>query len=270
MRKLFLIVVVLISCAFKSQDVTLDSLKYRADYILTYQNDSTDIHSKQQENFMLLIGTNKSLFVSENTFKRDSIRNEVIKSKNLAGLNMGNVPKSAFSYWIVKNVPEKNVSFYDLLFRTAIKYQEEINFEWELTSQKENIGSTNCGIAFVNYGGRRYKTWYSLDISIPEGPYKFFGLPGLILKMKDTKGYYTFELSGFKNVSKENGLIMLEDRLFNGASATKKQYLSAKDSYINNMGAELQRSGITIGNDAIKNAQYRERKKNNPIELSDK
>lgn len=59
----------------------------------------------------------------------------------------------------------------------------------------------------------------------------------------------------------------MESRLFNGTSATKQQYLSAKNNYIDNMGEELRRSGIIIGNDALKNAQNRERKKNNPIEL---
>ncbi|QOR72970.1 hypothetical protein IMZ16_05320 [Cruoricaptor ignavus] len=85
--------------------------------------------------------------------------------------------------------------------------------------------------------------------------------------MEDEKGYYKFELSNFKDVSKQRSLIAMESRLFNGTSATKQQYLSAKNNYIDNMGEELRRSGIIIGNDALKNAQNRERKKNNPIEL---
>ncbi|SHI36365.1 GLPGLI family protein [Cruoricaptor ignavus] len=267
MNKIIFIIAILISCVFKSQDVVIDSLKYHADYILTYQSDSTDLNSRKQENFILFIGRKKSLFVSENTFKRDSIRNEVVKSNNLSGLNLANVPKSAFSYRIVKDIPEKTVSFYDLLFRTAINYTEKMLLDWVITSQKENIENMECGIAYLNYGGRKYKTWYSLDIAIPEGPYKFSGLPGLILKMEDEKGYYKFELSNFKDVSKQRSLIAMESRLFNGTSATKQQYLSAKNNYIDNMGEELRRSGIIIGNDALKNAQNRERKKNNPIEL---
>lgn len=115
----------------------------------------------------------------------------------------------------MKNIPAKTVVFYDLLFRNPINYKESMNFDWELAQQKEKIGSLMCEIAYVNYAVRTYKTWYSLDIPIPEGSYKFFGLPGLIVKMEDTKGYYTFELFSFKNDSEHKELISMESRLFN-------------------------------------------------------
>lgn len=95
---------------------------------------------------MLLIGGNQSLFVSENTFKRDSIRNELMQTQNISGLNLANSPKSAFSNRIVKNTSEKNVIFYDLLFRTAINYKEKIDFNWELTAQKEKIQNLKVGL----------------------------------------------------------------------------------------------------------------------------
>lgn len=267
MKKNIFIVILLIGCLFKSQDILIDSLKYRADYQLSYQNDSIDVYSKDQENFILFIGNLQSLFVSENTFKRDSLKNALIKSRNISGFNLANVPKSEFSYRIVKNRSDKSIVFYDLLFRTSINYKESVKLDWDLTDQKEKIGSLMCGIAYVNYGGRRYKTWYSSDIPIPEGPYKFFGLPGLIIKMEDTKGHYKFELLSFKDKTSEKELITMESRLFSGTSTTKHKYLSAKDDYINNLGEQLKQSGIMIGNDAIKNVQKRERKKNNPIEL---
>ncbi|MDD3333554.1 MAG: GLPGLI family protein [Proteiniphilum sp.] len=31
------------------------------------------------------------------------------------------------------------------------------------------------------------------------GPWKFSGLPGLIMSIQDTKGHYTFEISGLEN-----------------------------------------------------------------------
>ncbi len=267
MGKIFFIIILLTGCLVRSQEIIVDSLKYRADYILSYQSDSTDIYSKQQENFILLIGKNHSLFVSENTFKRDSIRNELVKNQNITGLNLANVPKSAFSYRIMKSTLAKTVTFYDLLFRTAINYEEKVSFNWELTGKKEKLHDMDSGVAYVNYAGRRYKAWYSSGIAMPEGPYKFFGLPGLILKIEDTKGYYKFELTDFKNLTNQKGVIKMESRLLNGTSTTKQQYLSAKENHINNLGAALQQSGITVGNEAIKSVQNRERKKNNPIEL---
>ncbi len=266
-KNIFILFVLFFYTAKAQEDVKIDSLKYRIDYVLSYQNDSTDVHSKDQEEFILMVGKEKSLFVSSNTYKRDSIKNEMFRSRNVSGLNLSNVPKSSFSYRILKNLYDKSVSFHDVFFRTPINYQEKMNLDWQITKDKEKIENLDCGIAYVNYGGRRFKTWYALEIPIAEGPYKFFGLPGLIVKMEDTKGYYKFELSRFKDVSNQKELIVMEKRLLNGKTTTKQDFLSAKINYINNMGEELMKSGIMIGNDAIKKAQDRERKKNNPIEL---
>jgi len=39
------------------------------------------------------------------------------------------------------------------------------------------------------------------EIPISDGPYKFNGLPGLILEIYDTKKYWNFEFFGFKKLS---------------------------------------------------------------------
>ncbi|MBT0573536.1 hypothetical protein OKE68_03370 [Riemerella anatipestifer] len=59
----------------------------------------------------------------------------------------------------------------------------------------------------------------------------------------------------------------MENNHINGKKITKKEYLNAKKNYIDNLGEELRNSGIFIGADAIKKAQDRAKKKNNPIEL---
>ena len=40
--------------------------------------------------------------------------------------------------------------------------------------------------------------WFTSEIPISEGPWKFHGLPGLIVKLHDTKRHYEFELVSFK------------------------------------------------------------------------
>jgi GLPGLI family protein len=40
--------------------------------------------------------------------------------------------------------------------------------------------------ATVNYAGRDWSAWYNLTYQL-HGPYKFHGLPGLVMMLKDRK-----------------------------------------------------------------------------------
>ncbi len=46
--------------------------------------------------------------------------------------------------------------------------------------------------------------WYTTEIPINDGPYKFFGLPGLIIKLYDEKEHYVFEMTKLERY--ENGV----------------------------------------------------------------
>jgi len=46
--------------------------------------------------------------------------------------------------------------------------------------------------AIIDYGGRHWVAWFSPDIPIINGPYKFTGLPGLIIRIGDTKDQFSF------------------------------------------------------------------------------
>lgn len=50
--------------------------------------------------------------------------------------------------------------------------------------------------AECTYGGRKWVAWFSPEISISDGPYKFSGLPGLIVKLESSDGDYRFTLAG--------------------------------------------------------------------------
>lgn len=52
--------------------------------------------------------------------------------------------------------------------------------------------------ATVSHEGREYTAWYTTEIPIADGPYKFWGLPGLILKISDSENHYNFTLESFE------------------------------------------------------------------------
>jgi len=66
--------------------------------------------------------------------------------------------------------------------------------DWTMHTEQDTIVGIPCSRATTEYGGRTYTAWYAQDIPIPDGPHVFSGLPGLILKVEDSKGWYTFTL----------------------------------------------------------------------------
>jgi GLPGLI family protein len=59
---------------------------------------------------------------------------------------------------------------------------------WILSEDEKKIQGYNCKKASSLFKGRNYTAWFSPEIPIPEGPYKFKGLPGLILEIEDDRG----------------------------------------------------------------------------------
>ena len=51
--------------------------------------------------------------------------------------------------------------------------------------------------------GRKWTAWFTTEIPIQDGPYKFRGLPGLIVKIEDETKSHCFALNGIKNLTPE-------------------------------------------------------------------
>lgn len=64
---------------------------------------------------------------------------------------------------------------------------------WTIYNDTLTIVGHLCQKATCNFRGRDYTAWFALDIPISNGPWKFGGLPGIILKIYDNKRLYTFE-----------------------------------------------------------------------------
>lgn len=66
---------------------------------------------------------------------------------------------------------------------------------WQIDQTADStISGVRCLRARVHYGGRDYVAWFAPEIPIPDGPYVFNGLPGLITLVYDRAGWYRFEL----------------------------------------------------------------------------
>ena len=74
-------------------------------------------------------------------------------------------------------------------------------FHWALKSETMTIEGYLASKAVMTYGGRDWTAWYTEDIPVDGGPYKFCGLPGLILKVSSEDGSYGWTLTGIEKRS---------------------------------------------------------------------
>jgi len=65
--------------------------------------------------------------------------------------------------------------------------------EWTLQADTATFLGHPCQKATCRWRGRDYIAWFAPDIPIRRGPWKFGGLPGLIMKIHDVDSLYVFE-----------------------------------------------------------------------------
>lgn len=60
-------------------------------------------------------------------------------------------------------------------------------FNWVITKDSMTILGYKCVMAKMDFRGRRYTAYFTTEIPIAAGPWKFNGLPGLILQIEDDR-----------------------------------------------------------------------------------
>jgi len=70
--------------------------------------------------------------------------------------------------------------------------------QWTLHNETQTVIGYKCQRATCRFRGRDFEAWFAPSIPVKQGPWKFQGLPGLILKVYDKDKLYTFEAIGME------------------------------------------------------------------------
>lgn len=152
---------------------------------------------------VLDISKDKSIYQDYSGIAQDSIIVNAVKKMEKSGVfvditKMVKMPK--FAYKVNKVYPSMKQTYVDRISNKYFGYEDELKFNWNILSDKEKIGDYNTQKATVEYGGRKWTAWFSTDLPFPDGPYRFYGLPGLIVKVEDDGQNYSWLLKGNKKV----------------------------------------------------------------------
>jgi GLPGLI family protein len=243
-------------------------LQYKFIYNLTYQIDSTDVNSAgRSERTILFSNDSESIFLSENKFIRDSLlqRMKNISVENNSTLDISQFPRTKFKYKIVNKKSLDKLIYYDEIFTTKFMYEEsKKKLEWNIHKDISNIKGFKCQKATTFYGGRYYSAWFTNEIPISDGPYKFKGLPGLIVKISDSKNHYVFELISHHTIN-YSYLDFISFNYYHKVS--KSLFFKKQEDFNKNPILKMEEVGVTFDEQTEKALKIKMKKRNNPIEL---
>ena len=166
--------------------------------------------------FPLLFSAQTHRFIYQFHYKLDSTATELAAENMILDINPDDVKFYPYSYaetdslniirgqrrsrWddhlpavIRKKDSFENTSLILLNDLFSLKSTDKMN--WKLLNDTKVDGQYKLQKATTTFGGRNWIAWFSKDVNLSEGPYKFRGLPGLIFEIEDDKKNFIFKLS---------------------------------------------------------------------------
>ena len=169
-------------------------------YEYKFVSDSTKKDVVASEMMFLDITKNSSKYYSREVYVQDSIMRADLEKQMKAGVSNFNIKrndaKGKVRYKVTKDY-QKNKTYLNVRIGSdSYKVLEDRVLDWKILPEKEKIGNWEAQKATTEFGGRKWTAWFCEEIPLSDGPYKFKGLPGLIVKISDADNSHVMELKG--------------------------------------------------------------------------
>lgn len=194
MKKIFIILLLFITCFNFSSQIL------KTDFVAAYNVEYPIYNKKNAEQFLLFINSkeNTSFYRSTNQYILDSLK---------AGKEINNddfTASTKYTTALGEEVLKKGNTFtvYETIVDAKVKYKESADLKWTVLNDTKTYAGYKTRKAYTIAYGRKWIAWYTDALPLNFGPYKFCGLPGLIINMYDENGQYYFTLSVFKRKSR--------------------------------------------------------------------
>ncbi|MEP7238613.1 MAG: GLPGLI family protein [Ferruginibacter sp.] len=97
--------------------------------------------------------------------------------------------------------------------------------KWTITNEVKMINNYTCTKAIAYFRGRDYVAWFTTDIAIVAAPWKFTGLPGLVMDIEDTKFQVKIYVQQIEYPTAEN----VPNFVNSGTKITMEKYFTFRD-----------------------------------------
>ena len=157
---------------------------------------------------------------------------------------------------------KKEVLFHGILQGNYFLVSDSYNpYQWKITEETKKIGGYSCTKATTSFRGRDWIAWFAPEIPLPYGPWKLYGLPGLIMEAQDGTGTFTMQAVKVEftkdPVVQKDFTTLYETK--NKVPVSYQQFLQDQQEYLDNTRARIE---------AKHNVQYEPAQKRNGKEIS--
>ncbi len=175
--------------------IIMNAQTHRFIYELQYRSDANDA-AYEKEEMVLDINPEEVKFYEFEFLVNDSL--------NILHGGMSSQHTSQSEQTIIrkKNTNTNKNYFQIQMMPYYYVFETEDNIQWKIETDTKKINNYSLQKATARFGGRNWTAWFTSDINIPEGPYKFRGLPGLVLYVEDDKKDYVYSFSRNINLPK--------------------------------------------------------------------
>ena len=266
----FIIIILSLFCSFQAfpqlfetSTKELGKAELIVTYSLDFQRDSLNPERIGHDDMVLFIGKDISEFLSYNSFVMDNEMKKIYTESQFQEYANTIPPMPKFLYYIYKNYPTGKITYTEYIMPDHFRYEENLElFTWQLSTDTATIGGYHAQKATTSFGGRDWVAWFAPELPYNDGPYKFNGLPGLIVKVYDTRNHYVFEMTSIEK-AQEGTLITMREKQY--IETTKFGFFKAEDAFRDDIINRVKEKGASSDDQQL--AARNVARRNNPLEL---
>lgn len=156
--------------------------------------------------------------------------------------------------YFYKNYNDDALIYNEIISTKKVIIKEKINlFDWQIVPDSDSlIMDFKCQKATTNFRGRTYEAYFTSELGTFGGPWKFDGLPGVILSVKSLDNYFVITplkitIDGKEKIKIENIYKTSDILTWDGYKSSFKESMNKKLKLLKSMSEAGERGSIKIG-----------------------
>lgn len=203
--------------AFSQDPINIDEYKVidPSRFVVTYEammtKDSVKPTEHKFDRLVLMVGDSISTCYSNTMHRFDSAFTVTVRKGEETYRSVNHFIDENGDVWVpdvYKYYAKKRMTVVHRMevpgnFVPIFLYDEPLSLmDWKMSFETKEILGYQCFKAECDFRGRHWTAWFTMQIPVQDGPWKFSGLPGLILQMEESRGHYAFRCIGIETRKK--------------------------------------------------------------------